>query len=82
MIRHLFIAAFVAVAAYTCYLALGVNAASPLVIVGYGATSVVAWGAALVDKARARLVKWAWVAVSLVVIYAIISGPLDYLRLP
>ncbi len=67
--------------AYTCYLAIGFDAASPMVIIFYFITSALAWLASLAAKPRRGVIKWAWVALSLVVIYAIVSGPLNYLRL-
>lgn len=67
---------------YTIYLALLVNAASPQVIVAYIATSIAALVASKVAPPWAAILRWGWIAVSLAVIFAVVTGPLDYLRLP
>lgn len=67
---------------YTIYLALLVNAASPQVIVAYIAASIGALIASKIARPWASTIRWAWIAVSLAVIFAVVTGPLDYLRLP
>ncbi|SLN19854.1 hypothetical protein [Pseudooctadecabacter jejudonensis] len=57
------------------------DAASANLVVGYVVASGLAAAVSYVRPGWAARVKWAWIILSLVVIYGIISGPLNYLRL-
>lgn len=74
------LAGFAAASLYTVYLAILVNAASPQVVAFYIVASVAALAVSHFAKDWAGRVKWVWVALSLVVIYAVVSGPLNFLR--
>jgi hypothetical protein len=62
-------------------LAYVVNAANPRVVIAYILARALALDVSLTAKTWARAMKWVWVALSLAMIFAIVSGPLDYLRL-
>ena len=79
---RIFLAIVAAAGLWTLYLALFFDAASPLVMLAYVLSSVGAWIASVIARRRVRWIKAAWVVVSLAVIFAIVSGPLDFLRLP
>jgi len=66
---------------YVVYLAWLVDAASPQVVAVYIAASLGALVTSYAEPRWASGIKWAWVLLSFVTIAAIVSGPLDYLRL-
>jgi len=66
---------------YVAYLAVLGNAASVQLIGSFTIASLMAWGLSVMEPSWAARIKWVWVALSLLVAYGIVSGPLDYLRL-
>lgn len=67
--------------AYVANLAVYGDAASVQLIAVFTLASIFAWTLTLTEPRWAAYVKWIWVALSFVVIYGIVTGPLDYLRL-
>ena len=79
--NYVLLLATAAAFAFVGYLALIGDAASPRIMAGYIVASLVALVASMVVKPWATKIKWVWVALSLLVVYAIFTGPLDSLRL-
>lgn len=79
--RYLHAAAVAVAFAYVAYLSIFGHAASVQLIMVFTLASVFAWTLTLVEPRWVAYVKWVWVALSLLVIYGIVSGPLNYLRL-
>lgn len=74
-------AVYVAGALSTMYLAFWVDAASAQLVVFYVVASAAAWGLSLVAKPWATWVKWTWVVLSLAMLFAVITGPLNDFQL-
>lgn len=68
-------------AAWVTYAALWGDVTSFELIVSYTVTGLLCWFLSSREPDWRATIKWCWVALSLVVIYAIVTGPLDYLRL-
>ncbi|WP_375280620.1 hypothetical protein [Pseudooctadecabacter sp.] len=79
--NRVLLAAVAAAFAYVFYTAIWGDPASTSLIAAYVAASLVAWALSIRRKDWAGRVKWAWVALSLVVIFGIVSGPLNFLTL-
>lgn len=79
--KYVLLALFGLAGLLTIYLAIWVSAASLQVLAAYLAASIAAFALAWVHKPWAAGAKWGWILVSLAMVFAIVSGPLDYLRL-
>ncbi|WP_296417148.1 hypothetical protein [Pseudooctadecabacter sp.] len=77
----LLLAAVTASFVFVIYTGLWGDPASTSLIGAYVAASLAAWALSMVRKTWSARVKWAWIGLSLVVIYVILSGPLNFLRL-
>lgn len=56
------------------------EATSAVLIVGFTLAGLLGWALSRRVPQWGGLIKWCWVGLSLLVIFAIVSGPLDYLR--
>jgi len=79
--KYALAAAYVAGALCTLYFAFWGEAASMQVVVIYVVASLGAWILTVVEKSWTARIKWTWVALSLAVIFAVVTGPLNNLQL-
>jgi len=67
--------------AYVVYVAIWGDPASVKLVGGYIAASLAAWALGRIVPDWAGRIKWAWVALSVLVMGSILSGPLNVLHL-
>jgi len=79
--KNLLLVGLIAASAFVIYEGLFGDAASTRLLGGYVAASAVAFALTKVVPPWTAKIKWAWVALCLVVIYSIVSGPLAYLQI-